>query len=439
MLKKEENELLVRIGPGTAMGTLLREYWMPALLSSEVPIPDCDPVRVRLLGEDLVGFRDTVGRPGLLGAHCPHRGASLFFGRNEESGLRCVYHGWKFNVDGQCLDMPNEPTESDFKDKIHQLAYPCEERGGVIWAYLGQRRPIPPLPGLEWLGLEPGQRYAARRVQFCNWVQALEGDIDQSHVSFLHRTLTPENGSTRHSNVDRIRTADTRPRFAALDTTAGVLIGAARDAGDAQQYWRITQFLLPFWSMTGPYGDNPIRHNRAWVPIDDEATLVFSVTFHPLRDLEEAELARMRKGTGAGYVGEANLLPRKSAPSGAWIPKANKSNDYFLDRSLQRTTLFSGIPEFWAQDAAMQEGMGVIFDRGREHLGTSDMGIIRVRQRLLGEARLRAESGQPPASALDPDLYGVRGAAVLLPESAAWVEATEDLRKVRPGYNPAGV
>src|SRR5919204_4123706 len=136
MLSREDNALLTRVGPGTPMGNLLRCFWQPFALARELPGADCDPVRVRLLGEDLVAFRDSHGTPGLLAANCPHRGASLFFGRNEECGLRCVYHGWKFAVDGTCLDMPNEPAESDFKQKVKAVAYPCRERGGLLWAYL---------------------------------------------------------------------------------------------------------------------------------------------------------------------------------------------------------------------------------------------------------------------------------------------------------------
>src|SRR6266545_66394 len=143
MLSKEENEYLCRTGPGTPMGNLLRRYWLPVMLSSEIPDPDCSPVRVRVLSEDLVAFRDTNGSAGLIDAHCPHRGASLFFGRNEDCGVRCVYHGWKFDVTGQCVDMPNEPAESNFKHKIRATAYPCQEHGGVIWAYMGPRNTSP--------------------------------------------------------------------------------------------------------------------------------------------------------------------------------------------------------------------------------------------------------------------------------------------------------
>src|SRR5712692_2506385 len=169
MLTREENELVTRVGPGTPMGQALRCYWLPALLAEEISAPDCPPVRVRLLGEDLVAFRDTEGPGGLLGAHCPHRGASLFFGRNEECGLRCVYHGWKYDVAGRCVDMPSEPEESTFKDRVQITAYPCAERGGVIWTYMGPPDRQPALPELEWALLPERQRYVSKRLQECNW------------------------------------------------------------------------------------------------------------------------------------------------------------------------------------------------------------------------------------------------------------------------------
>ncbi len=437
MLSKEENELVSQVGPGTPMGDLMREFWLPALLSSELSEPDGPPLRLRLLGEDLIAFRDSAGQIGVLGSHCPHRGASLFFGRNEEHGLRCVYHGWKFDTDGRCVDMPNEPAESNFKDKVRQLAYPAAERGGAVWVYMGPERPAPSLPDLEWAGVPADHRYQAKRVQHCNWLQALEGDIDQSHVSFVHRRFG--NGTGRGRQVDRIRTLDTHPRFEVVDTPYGAAIGAGRVAEGDMRYWRITQFLMPFWSMTGPYGENPIRHTRAWVPVDDETTCLFSVTFHPLRSLEETEVAGMRAGSGAGYVGEGNFLPPTTAPFGAWRPKAGKSNDYLQDRTLQQTTFFSGIPEFWAQDAAVQESMGPIYDRSQEHLGTSDLGIIRVRQRMLSAARALREEGTAPPPATEPSLYQVRGAAVLIPSDVPWLEASEEHRRVVAGVNPAGV
>lgn len=440
MLSRKDNEMLTRVAPGTPTGNLLRQYWQPALLSSELPEPDGIPLRVLLLGEELVAFRDSSGRVGLLAVNCPHRGAPLHYGRNEQGGLRCVYHGWKFDIDGRCVDMPNEPPESNFKDKIRHVAYPCAERAGVIWTYMGPLKPPPPLPELEWIGVPDNQRFQAKRLQYCNWVQALEGDIDQSHVSFVHRRLDqPLDDGNGREKVDRIRAADTHPRFEVVETDYGVLIGAGRQADAGSVYWRITQFLLPFWTMTGPYGENPSRQTRAWVPMDDEKTMLFSVTFHPLRPLTDKEIAKMRAGGGAGYAGEANFLPRATEPGGAWRPKASKENNYFWSRELQQNKFYSGIPEFWAQDAAMQEGMGPIYDRTKEHLGTSDLGIIRVRQRLLEAARTLCDRGMPPPGALEPALYRVRGAAALLPKNASWVEATKEHRMVISGVNPAGV
>ncbi|HLQ31810.1 MAG TPA: Rieske 2Fe-2S domain-containing protein [Chloroflexota bacterium] len=438
MLTPEDNELLTRIGPDTPMGAVLRHYWQPALLSSELPDPDGAPLRLRLLGEDLVAFRDTSGRVGLLAANCSHRGAPLCYGRNEEKGLRCVYHGWKYDVHGKCVDMPNEPPASNFKDKVQHTAYLCIERAGVVWTYLGPFSPPPPLPHLEWIDLPPDHYLIAKRVQYCNWVQALEGDIDQSHVSFAHRRL--DGGSTGgRREVDRIRAADTHPRFEVLDTDYGVVIGAGREADAASSYWRVTQFLMPFWTMTGPYGENPTRQSRAWLPMDDDMTVTFAVTFHPLRPLTDNEVARMRAGSGAGYVGEGNFLPPTSEPAGAWRPKARRENDYFWTRELQRTRFYSGFPDFWTQDAAMQEGMGRVYDRGKEHLGTSDLGIIRVRQRLLQAAKALRDRRATPPAADHPELYQVRAAAVLLPNGVPWFEATDEQRRVIPGVNQAGV
>jgi hypothetical protein len=375
---------------------------------------------------------------GLLGDHCAHRGASLFFGRNEEEGLRCVYHGWKYDRTGRCVDMPNEPPESNFKEKIRQRAYPCQERGGVIWAYMGPLAQPPGLPELEFTLVSEDQRYISKRLQPTSFAQALEGEIDQSHVSFLHSQLHVEDDGTPQARVADIRSRDRHPHFEAIDTEYGVLIGARREADPDHYYWRMSQFLLPFFTMTGPYGENPPRSTRAWVPIDDENTMVYVVTFHPLRALREDELARMQAGTGL-HVGLDRYLPPTAEPGGAWRPKAQLDNDFFLDYELQRTTKFCGISEFWAQDAACQLSMGPIYDRSQEHLGTTDLGIIRTRQTWIEAAKALRHHGVAPPTATDPSLYHVRGAAMLLPKSATWTEASEEHRRVIPGVNPAGV
>src|SRR5436309_7438726 len=242
MLKREENELVTRVGPETPMGNVMRRYWMPALLTSELPNPDSDPVRVRLLGEKLIAFRDTNGAVGLVAENCPHRGASLFFGRNEECGIRCVYHGWKFDASGTCIDMPNEPAESDFKTKIQAKAYPTRERGGIVWAYMGPRTDPPPLPELEPNMLPDAEQHVGAIQRTCNWLQALEGDIDTSHLGFLHLGArdpeTMEPGTFGYYTVK-----DRCPRYSVIDTDGGTMYGAYRPAAGDVNYWRIAQFL----------------------------------------------------------------------------------------------------------------------------------------------------------------------------------------------------
>ena len=445
MLTREENELLSRVSAGTPMGDLLRHYWIPTLLSWELPTPDCDPLRVRLLGEDLVAFRDTHGRVGMLGAYCPHRGASLYFGRNEECGLRCVYHGWKFDVEGRCVDMPSEPPESNFKEKIHHTGYRCVEQAGVIWTYMGPRGEPPALPDLEWMGVPEDHRVLAKRVQYCNWVQAIEGEIDSSHLSFTHsqvadhRPLTPEQEQAL-SPMQRYLRHDKHPRFEVLDTDYGVLIAARRRAEEDSYYYRISQYVLPFWALVsaGTEMDIPTRGTRAFIPIDDENVLVFAASFNPLRPLLDRERSVLQHGSGAGFVGEEHFREPSTEPFGRWRPIASAENDYLIDRALQRTAPYSGIREFWAQDAALQESMGQIYDRTQERLGTSDTAIIRMRKRLLDVAKAFGAQQETPPGVDTPELYRVRATAAVLPRDVAWLPATEAWRTATPGTNPGG-
>jgi phthalate 4,5-dioxygenase len=439
MLSEQDNELMTRVGPGTAMGSYLRQFWIPFLFSWEIT-PDGAPERVRLMGENLLAFRDTTGRAGLIAEKCPHRRASLYFGRNEEDGLRCIYHGWKFDVEGQCVDMPSEPPESNFKEKIQVASYPVVEQGGIIWAYMGPLEEPPPLPNLEWMSLPESHRFASKRVQYSNWVQGMEGDIDQSHVSFVHSRLHLDGQPTipgRGTIVDQIRKSDTHPRFQVLDTDYGVLIGAGRDAPDGMKYWRVTQQMMPFHTITGPYGENPMRNWRAWVPIDDENLVVIGLNFHPLRPLTEEERDRFANRANVWNIAPDMRAPRSSAPFGAWRPIPSLENDFFQDRDVQRNQTYSGISEFWAQDAAPQLSMGEICDRWQEHLGTSDLAIIAVRKRLIEGALALRDRGEEPPEIRKPDAYQVRADAILIPDDQSWIEATEDRRKVLAGYNPA--
>jgi phenylpropionate dioxygenase-like ring-hydroxylating dioxygenase large terminal subunit len=434
MLSREDNDLLTRVGPGTVMGALIRAYWIPVLQAAELE-PGGRVKRVMLLGERLVAYRTTGGAPGLIGEFCPHRGASLYFGRVEAAGLRCIYHGWKFGLDGQCLEMPNEPAESAFAAKIRPTAYPCAERGGVIWTYMGPASP-PPLPDLEWTLLPPAHVFVSKRVQECNWFQALEGGIDSSHISFLHAPLRAEDDDTVRE-LDRasfgvgaaVQTADPAPRFDVADTDYGVLIGARRTRHDGQQYWRITQFLMPFYTMPPTDLAGRIVQSHIWVPMDDTNVVNWMVTWNVDRPLTPEELAPHVEGKGSHVI---EYAPATSEPYGDIRTAANRSNDYAMDWEVHRTKMFCGIPGFGVQDQAIQESQGPIVDRTQEHLGTSDSAIIRVRRRLLNAARALREHGTPPPGQ-DPASFLVRSASVVLPPGADWLHGATSSIVVRPG------
>lgn len=437
MLSAQDNELITRVGRGTLMGDLLRRYWIPFPFSWEVE-PNGSPERVRLLGEDLIAFRDSSGQVGLIKNNCPHRGASLFFGRNEEldPGLRCVYHGWKFSTEGACVDMPNEPPGSNLKHRVRATAYPCVERAGVVWTYMGPQTPSPPLPGLEWLKLSEAQLVASKRVQNTNWAQAMEGDIDQSHLSFTHSSLRPEEDPSGDPRIARIRKLDKHPRFEVVPTPYGTCIAAGREAPDDHRYWRITQHLMPFHTMTGPYGKDPLRNWRAWVPIDDLTCFVIGVTFHPTRPLTPDERTRPRTPAWVWTISPEHRAPATSQPFGRWRSTLDLQYDFGIDRHVQRTDNFSGIRETWAQDAAPQVSMGPINDRTIERLGASDLAIIAVRRSLLEAAKALRERGIVPGEISEPESYAVRSDALLLSADQKWFEATIERRIALTGVNP---
>jgi len=427
MLKPEDNELLTRVGPGTAMGDLLRRFWLPALLEEEVHKKDGAPVRLRLLGEDLVAFRDTDGKLGVLDAYCAHRRTHLYFGRNEECGIRCVYHGWKYDVSGRCVDMPSEPAESDFRDKVRSKSYPVETRGGVVWIYMGPADLETELPDFEWARLPGSRCEVTKRVQQCNWVQAVEGGIDSSHISYLHRNLAdldPAKSGTGHRSFT---SRDRSPVFTVKETDYGLLIGARRNATEESFYWRITQFLVPFWTMIPPILREEVDDSaedtyagHAWVPIDDENTWTWSFNCNPHRDFDEKEKSLFHPRTGMWGPIDDSYRPR-------W----NKGNDYGLDRDMQKNVNYTGIAGIPNQDAAVQESMGPIADRSREMLGTSDKAIIAFRKLLL-EMTHDLRNGREPEASRHAARYNVRSASVLLEkdvpfdEGAAWLLSAEE-------------
>lgn len=424
MLTREENELLTRVGPGTPMGALMRRYWLPVLLASELA-PGGRVKRVRLLGEDLVAFRSPGGEVGLLGEFCSHRRASLYFGRNEAGGLRCVYHGWKYGLDGRCLEMPNVPEDSDFRDRVRHPAYPCAEHGGVIWTYMGPENPPPGLPELEWALVPPAQRLVSKFYQECNYLQALEGGIDPSHITFLHGVLDPGDEALRQ-DLDRAAAGfalavqlERAPHLEVVDTDYGVLIGARRETGDGRFYWRITQFHMPFYTMppTDPTAD-PLLHSHIYVPVDDTHLVNWCISWHPQRALTEAELAAMQGGLSIHITAYA---PPTSEAYGDIRPLAHRDNDYLIDWQAHLGRKFFGVPGVGAQDKAITESQGAICDRTQERLNRGDLGIIRVRKWLLEAARALQAHGTPPPGT-DPASFRIRPASVLLPKEVPWTE-----------------
>jgi phenylpropionate dioxygenase-like ring-hydroxylating dioxygenase large terminal subunit len=425
MTTREQNDFLTQTGPGTPMGQLFRRYWIPALHSDELPEPDCPPVRVKLLSERLLAFRDTQGRVGVIDEFCAHRGISLWFGRNEDNGLRCPYHGWKYDHTGQCIDVPSEPEESGFCKKIKLKSYPSVELGGVVWIYMGPPELKPPLPAFEWCTVPATHRFASKRTEECNYLQAIEGGIDSSHVSFLHRHEL--RSDPLHVGRGAQLTQGTDARFEVVETDGGMIVGVRRPAEPGYLYWRITQWVVPFHTMIPPYGDNALN-GHAWVPIDDENCYTWSFTHHPTRALTDAELEVMRNGGGI----HVKLIP------GSFRPVVNKDNDYMIDRVAQRHhKSYSGVKGIAMQDAAIQESMGPIQDRSKENLVSTDNAIIMARHRLRKLA-LAAQRGEVP-DGIDPETHRVRSASIVLPEQGSFYEAARDALRVKDGVTHTSV
>jgi phthalate 4,5-dioxygenase len=405
MLSAADNAAITQTRPGTPVGELFRRFWLPALLPSEVPQVDSVPVRLTLLNERLIAFRDTAGNVGIVAENCPHRGASLFFGRNEESGLRCVYHGWKFDTTGQCVDMPNEPAESDFRSKVKAVAYPTREWGGVVWVYMGPSGTEGELPQFEWARVPDSHRYIGKYVVDANWLQVIEGSIDTAHTAFLHRGPSTREHQTRPRPMTDF-SEDIAPRFSARETDYGVMVAARRDIADDRTYWRITQVFLPSYSMI-PADPNGKASLVASVPIDDTTCFCWKWTWDPNQAWSDEQVADMAGGSKRriGGITYPELIPDTLRTA------ANAGNDYRIDRDWQRTFNFTGIPGQSEQDLAVQESMGPVCDRTREHLGSTDLGIIATRRRILKAAHELA-AGNEPVAVRDGELYHIRSGAV---------------------------
>ncbi|MDO9277729.1 MAG: aromatic ring-hydroxylating dioxygenase subunit alpha [Polaromonas sp.] len=422
MMKKEQNDLLTQTGPGTPLGNLFRRYWLPALLSEEVALPDGPPVRLQLLSEKMLAFRDTDGKLGVIDEFCAHRGVSLWFGRNEEGGIRCPYHGWKYDVNGQCLDVPSELPESGFCQKIKLKSYSLVERGGVIWIYMGPPEFQPPLPEFEFATVPANQSFTTKRLQECNWLQAFEGGIDSSHVSWLHSGSLNSDPMFKGAKGNQYNTSDLRPVFDVVEAEGGLYVGARRNAEDDQYYWRITPWIMPSFTMIAPRGNHAV-HGHFWVPIDDENNWAWSFDYHPMRALTDEEMQAMKDGKGI----HVRYVP------GTYRPLQNKDNDYLMDRAAQKSGVcYSGIDGIAMQDASLQESMGAIQDRTRENLTSTDNGIIMARHRLLKAAKALAEHGTPPPG-IDPQVQRVRSVAILLKRDQVFKEAAKDALRAEPG------
>jgi phenylpropionate dioxygenase-like ring-hydroxylating dioxygenase large terminal subunit len=428
MLRKEQNDLLTQTGPDKPMGRLFRCYWLPALLSDELPDNEGPPVRVKLLSERLLAFRDSMGRYGLIDEFCAHRGVSLWFGRNEECGLRCPYHGWKYDVTGQCIEVPSEPEESGFARKIKLKSYPLVERGGVLWTYMGPPEKRPSLPEWEFALLARGHSFMSKRIQENNWLQAMEGGIDSSHVSFLHRGSLSADPLFKGAKGNQYNLSDARPYFEVVESPGGLHIGARRNAECGHYYWRITQWVMPSFTMIPPRGDYPV-HGHFWVPIDDENCWTWSFDYLPTRPLSGAEVAAMRSGKGI----HTDYVP------GSFRPRANKDNDYLIDRSAQKAgATYSGVEGIAMQDASLQESMGPIVDRTKENLVSTDNGIIMARHRLLRAVKALIEKDVTPPG-VEITHQRVRSAAIILPPDKAYKDAAREALQVRPGTAHATV
>ena len=432
MLTQLENETLARVGPGTTMGNLFRRYWLPALLSWELPEPDCPPIRLRLLGEDLVAFRDTTGAVGIVDNYCPHRRASLFFGRNEEAGIRCVYHGWKFDAHGNCVDMPSEPAESNFQDKVKVTAYPTEEFGGIIWAYMGPAEAMPPAPLMEWTQVPETHRGVTKVVQPTGWLQGLEGGIDTVHSTFLHRRLAGFGIGARDQAFRRSASAIVEVEPTGYGYTYAGIRPLPDDAG---VFVRGYHFVMPFYQLRAAQlgsvlsGRSEVRRivsGHAWVPMDDTHTMVWNYTYsfgdEPLTESDQQ------------LYGSGNELHKDIDPANGFRAIANADNDYLLDREMQRTVNYTGIQGINVQDRAVQESMGAICDRTREHLGTTDRAIIMARRVLLQAARTVEDGGDPPG--LGHDIRRLRAIEKVLPTGVDWRTALHrELYDMHP-YSP---
>lgn len=426
MLTASDNNLLTQTGPDTPMGQYFRRFWQPVALSEELPEPDAPPIRVNIMGEELVAFRDTQGRVGLVEPRCPHRGAHLFYGRNEECGLRCVYHGWKFDVNGKAVDLPNVAPGSDYHKRMSIKAYPTREYGDIVWAYFGPAELMPSVPALEFGQLPATHRFVTKKLQQSNWAQAIEGGLDTSHFSFLHMPApsVPSNANPdAPADEKRLRWIrnDPMPQFSIVDHEVGFVVGGARKADGKDIYWRTAQFMLPSHATTPSTLPGENYFGYTFVPISDEACWVYTYVWNPERALSDDERRKLR--AGHGVVAEVGS---------DYMPVRNKSNDYMIDRQSQKNESYTGVRGVAEQDSMIQESQGPIADRTRENLTATDAAVVRFRRLLLSGAK-GLRDGHEPAAPARPESYRLRSGSWIASEGTSF----EDVMKERFG-DPIG-
>jgi phthalate 4,5-dioxygenase oxygenase subunit len=417
VLSREENELFCRIGPETAMGKLMRRYWMPTIPSADLPL-GCDPRRIRVLGEDLVAFRDRSGTIGIIDETCPHRGASMALARVEECGLRCLYHGWLVAADGRVLETPAEPEEHGFKERVRTGSYPVREAGGMVWTYFGPPDLEPPLPRFPFLVPPPENVFIMKSRLTCNWTQVVEGVLDSAHTNYLHsdalRPLQDATGVTTDAGHTIERPSiDGQPRIEAKNTDYGFMYAAIRRpliAPEETQYVRITNWIAPFYSLPPSGKDWHVMH--AHVPIDDDNTTLFFFRYRFDRAIRADESAVLM--ARSGYRLGVDVDER------TWVHRNNATNNWNQDREAMRRGSWSGIDGILAQDNAMAESAGSLYDRSKEHLGTSDVAVIRMRRLMLDAARGLQTGADPIGMAGMSAIADLRAEEGVLPLTEPW-------------------
>lgn len=426
MLTQEENDLLCRVEGDAPMGQLMRRHWIPACLSEEVAEPDGKPVRTRLLGEDLVVFRDSDGRLGVLDEYCPHRRASLVYGRNEECGLRCLYHGWKFDVEGNCVEMSSEPPESGFADKVKHKAYPAREAGGFVWTYMG---PEAEMPEFEPPAFAPTPDTNVSILKFqvnANWAQITEGQIDSAHSSSLHSSdMVPARvDGAKATTASWLRpSTDKAPRMQSEQTSYGFHYAAIRRPimnANTHDYVRVTVFIAPFICLIPP--NNAYNVTTVLGPQDDHNTSFYFIAWNG-PDKIGIDQEAWRK---------FNVAQVGIDCDGEYRNVRTRANDYRQDRQAMKLGNFTGIRGIPNQDIAMWESMGSISDRTKERLGASDIAVVEFR-RIMVEAAKRMRDGGPAIGTTSPRIphVAIRSYEGIVPKSTDWrsLSVREDERK----------